>query len=158
MTEVHLIDVLEQPVAGVRQRVRMDELTGVFDTRFQEVLAALHTAGRHPAGAPYARYRGEPTDTIDVEIGFPVDGPFTVTGDVVPGTLPAVRAAEAVHVGSYDGLPATYDEMFAWISEHGLNAMDEMWEVYESGMESDPDPATWRTRIVWPVTGPALTP
>jgi effector-binding domain-containing protein len=154
--DIHLIDVQEQPVAGVRQRVRMDEITTVFDTAFPKVLAAIQQAGAVPAGAPYARYFGTPSDTVDVEVGFPVTQAFTASGDVVVGTLPAARAAEAIHTGSYDTLRETYELLQAWITEHDLQVLDESWEIYEAGPDSDPDPATWRTRVLFPVSGPQV--
>ncbi|MPV37123.1 GyrI-like domain-containing protein [Georgenia subflava] len=156
MTDIHIIELQEQQVAGVRLRVRMDEITTIFDTRFTEVLDALTAAGAQPAGAPYARYRGRPTDTVDVEVGFPVTAPFQGTGEVRGGTLPAVRAAEAVHPGSYDTLPETYAAVERWVAENDLQTLEESWEVYESGPESDPDPSTWRTRVVFPLTGPQV--
>lgn len=157
MSEVHLTDVLEQPVAGVRSRVRTDELTSTFSTMFDRVFTVLTEAGTQVAGAPYARYRGMPTDTVDVEIGFPVVSPFAGHGDVVGGALPGGRVVEALHVGDYGDLRSTYEEVERWMGEHGVRPSEEMWEVYESGPESDADPETWRTRIVWPVTGPAIT-
>ncbi|WP_448070490.1 GyrI-like domain-containing protein [Georgenia yuyongxinii] len=154
--DIHLIDVEEQPVAGVRQHVRLAELTTVLDSAFPKVLDAIRQAGAVPAGAPYARYFGTPSDTVDVEVGFPVAEPFAASGDVVVSTLPAARAAEAVHTGSYDRLPETYRRLETWIAEHDLQALDESWEVYEAGPDSDPDPATWRTRVLFPVSGPQV--
>jgi effector-binding domain-containing protein len=156
MGDIHLIELQEQSVAGVRQRIRMDEITTIFDTRFQEVLQALRSAGVAPAGAPYARYHGEVGETVDVEVGFPVEQPFAGSGDVVGETLPAVRAVEAVHEGAYDSLKNTYEAVERWMGERDLKPLDQSWEIYEAGPESDPDPATWRTRVVFPVTGPQV--
>ncbi len=156
MTEIHMIELLEQPVAGVRQQVRMEDLKNLFDTAFEQVLEAIQAAGAAPAGAPYARYFGRPTETVEVEIGFPVLEPFAASGDIVVSTLPAARAAEAIHTGSYDTLAETYRAIERWIAEHELQMLDESWEIYEAGPESDPDPATWRTRILFPVSGPQV--
>lgn len=41
-----------------------------------------------PAGPPYARYRGEVSETADVEVGFPVVGEFSDDGEVRPSELP----------------------------------------------------------------------
>lgn len=157
MGEIHFTEVVEQPVAAVRSRVRMDELPDAFSSAFHRVFAALAEAGIRASGAPYARYRGMPTDTVDVEIGFPVESPFPGSGDVIGETLPAGRAVEALHSGDYDSLRGTYEEVERWMRAHDVIPSDQMWEVYLSGPESDPDPATWRTRIVWPVTGPGIT-
>lgn len=155
MPEIHLTDVLEQPVAAVRQRVRMDDLTDTMDTAFPHVLAALTQAGAQAAGAPYARYRGVPNGLVDVEAGFPVASPFAGSGDVVGEVLPAAHGVEAVHIGSYATLSATYEAMERWMRENGVTPSEEMWEFYETGPESGTDPASWRTRIVWRVTGQA---
>jgi AraC family transcriptional regulator len=39
------------------------------------------------------------------------------------------------------------------MGEHSLTPSDEMWEVYLSDPQTEPDPATWRTQIFWPVAG-----
>lgn len=157
MEEIRIIDEPEQTIAGVRQRARMDQLPDIFDMTFQQVAAALMAAGVTPAGAPYARYRGTPTDTVDVEIGFPVAAPFPSTGELVVSSLPAVRAVETVHVGSYASLKDAYRRVEAFIAERGLSRLDQSWEFYDAGPDSDPDPATWRTRVVFPLTGPQVT-
>jgi effector-binding domain-containing protein len=165
MGEIRLIEWLEQPTVGVRQVVRWNDLPAVFGRAVPAVATALQRAGRAPAGAPYARYRGRLTDAVDVEVGFPVVEPVPADdvvidlpagSDVVVDRLPGVRAAESVHTGAYDGLHATYARMESWVAEHHLDVLDQSWEIYEAGPESDPDPATWRTRIVMPVTGPAV--
>ncbi|WP_162458365.1 GyrI-like domain-containing protein [Pseudactinotalea terrae] len=157
MSEIHLTEVLEQPVAAVRRRVRMEELQDTMGAAFEQVLAALEESGTRTAGAPYARYRGVSADLVDVEIGFPVESPFAGAGDVVGEVLPAARVVEAVHAGGYDALRSTYEEIERWMREKGVTPSEEMWEFYESGLQSDPDPANWRTRIVWPVTGLAIS-
>lgn len=157
MEDIRIIDLPAQATAGVRRQVRMDELSSVFDRTFQQVAAALMEAGVSPAGAPYARYRGMPAETVDVEIGFPVAEAFVASGELVVDALPAVRAVESVHVGSYDTLADAYGRMEAFVKEKGLTTLDQSWEMYEAGPESDPDPATWRTRIVFPLTGPQVT-
>lgn len=165
MDEIRLIECQEQPTVGVRQVVRADDLPALFDRAVPAVAEALQRTDTHPAGPPYARYRGRMRGGFDVEVGFPVTEPARLTGlriEAPPGsqpvadTLPAVRAAETVHTGAYDGLPDTYARLEAWVEEHDLQPLNESWEFYESGPASDPDPGTWRTRILMAVTGPAV--
>jgi len=49
------------------------------------------------------------------------------------------------------GPPRTYAEITRWIAEHGLTAATEMWDQYLSRPPGSPDPATWRTMVVFPV-------
>ena len=89
--------------------------------------------------------------TVDVEVGFPVAQPVPGDGRVRASTLPAARTVQAEHVGPYEGLADTYDEVHRWIGEHHLTATDEMWEIYLTGPESGSEPASWRTQVVQPI-------
>lgn len=150
MTSFELIEHDEQATAAVRGRITMDQIPDFIDTGLRAVMEAVQRQGAHPAGPPYSLYRGMPTDTIDVEVGFPVTEPVEPAGDVVPSSLPAGRAAEGLHVGKYDTLRQTYDEMARWITDQGLRPADHMWETYLS--EPTGDPATWQTKVTWPVS------
>jgi len=154
--EISLIDVEEQPTVAVRRQVRMVELADFLGGTFDAVAAEVSRAGLRIAGAPFARYRGKPTDVVDVEAGFPLTEPWRADGDLVAGNLPAARAIEAVHHGSYDELRGAYTAIEAWAAEHHVTTQEDVWELYEAGPQSDPDPQTWRTRIVWPIERPAV--
>lgn len=164
--EILVIEHEEQPAIGVRQRVHRDDLPATVGQALPVVVAALRRTGAAPAGPPYARYRGSMGGTVDVEVGFPVIDPVPLeklrqedapAGTFVADPLPAARAAETVHVGGYEAISQTYERLAAWLGRHGLQPLDESWELYESGPSSDPDPATWRTRLVMPVSGPELS-
>jgi effector-binding domain-containing protein len=156
MDDIHVIDVLAQGTVGIRRVVPTDSLAEVFPELLERVAAALAAAGASSAGPPYARYRNMTGATVDVEVGFPVEVAPAAGGDVLAGELPPGRVVEAVHVGPYDALSGTYQRIEAWVREHGLELGTQSWEIYEAGPMSDPDPGTWRTRIVWPLTGPPL--
>jgi effector-binding domain-containing protein len=151
MVEIELVELPEQPTAALHDDVPMTELPAFFDRAFHTVAEALQAQGAAPAGPPFAHYRGRPGETVDVEGGFPVAAPIHHAGSVHPGVVPAGRYAQAVHVGDYDSLEQTYAAVEHWIDEHGLEAAEDMWEIYLSDPEHEPDPAAWRTRVLWPV-------
>lgn len=155
MTEIRITERDEQPTAGIRETVAMAKLTEFFGRAFGQTMATLQAQGVQPAGPPFGRYYGMPTDVVDVEAGFPVSTAITPAGDVRPGTLPAGSVVEAVHVGPYDTMTDTYAEVEKFIANAGLVAGPVMWESYVTGPEEHPDPATWQTRICWPVSDPA---
>ncbi|PNI09735.1 AraC family transcriptional regulator [Arthrobacter sp. AFG7.2] len=146
--KVHLAG---QPVAVVRERVPMDALTDFFGRAFGTVMAAAQAQDCTPAGPPFALYRGMPSDTVDVEAGFPIDGNFTDTDGVASGTLPETDALEALHIGPYDSLEKTYQAILEQMEAEGLTPADIMWEYYLSDPEQEPDPAKWQTRVIWPL-------
>lgn len=151
MTEIRLRDHTEQHTAVLREQIPMSGLPEFFQRAFGAVMAAVEAQGTSVSGPPFGMYHGMPAETVDVEAGFPVAAPITASGDVVPSVLPAGQVVEAVHVGPYEMLEATYREVEAWIAEQGLCGTDVMWESYLSDPEAEPDPATWRTLICGPV-------
>jgi effector-binding domain-containing protein len=92
-----------------------------------------------------------PAETVEVVVGFPVAGPIAAQGEVVPFELPGGRVVTGTHVGPYDTLTNTYEELTAWTQAEGLTLAEGMWESYLSDPSAEPDPATWRTQVVWPL-------
>jgi effector-binding domain-containing protein len=150
-TQIQVTERAEVGTAGVRRTVPMGELTDFFSHAFTETMRVLTAQGLHPAGPPFGKYYGMPGAAVDVEAGFPVEGPVTASGEVRPGTLPGGRVVEAVHVGPYDTMMQTYDVIEQFFAGEGWTPGDVMWESYLSDPDAEPDPATWRTLISWPL-------
>lgn len=65
--------------------------------------------------------------------------------------LPACEAAVTVHTGSYDGLADAHAAMDHFLHEHSLTKGGPAREVYVTDPGEVPDPAQWKTQIVWPL-------
>lgn len=151
MSGFELVTVPERPTAVLHETVLMKDLPSFFQRAYGEVFGAMQAEGIPPAGPPFALYLGMPTDRVEVEVGFPVARPFTERGSVHASTLPAGRCVHGLHVGPYDTMTETYGELTQWVADHQLVAAKEMWEVYLSDPQKEPDAKTWRTEIFWPV-------
>jgi len=151
MNEIRTVELPEQHTAVLRDKVATDELPAFFARAFSATAAVLGQQGQVPAGPPFGLYHGMPTSVVDVEAGFPVATPVAPDGEVVPGTLPAGQAVEAVHVGPYDTMGETYSQVEQWMVGQRLVPGPVVWESYLSDPEREPDPATWRTVIHWSV-------
>jgi predicted enzyme related to lactoylglutathione lyase/effector-binding domain-containing protein len=149
--EPTLVHCTEQPTAVVRETVAMAALTEFFSRAFGSVMAEAQRQNVQLAGPPFALYRGVPTETVDVEAGFPIAGRMSESGTVVTGTLPETDAFEAVHTGPYETLGETYSAIQDRMREAGKNPSGAMWEFYLNGPPSEPDPSKWQTKVVWPV-------
>jgi effector-binding domain-containing protein len=115
------------------------------------VFAAVARSGGHPAGPPFTKYTAYSETSVEFETGVPVATPFAGVDDVVPGEIGGCEAAVALHVGPYDAIGATYGALQAWIEARGRTPSKVMWERYLSDPQTDPDPSTWRTEVVWPL-------
>lgn len=146
-----IVQTVRVEAAAVRGTMPTTELTGFFDRSFTTIATVLAEQGRSVTGPAYARYFGIPGDTVDVEVGFPVDKPVSRSGEVYPTALPAAQVARTVHEGSYDRLSDSWRALWEWIVSRGLEAADEMWEVYTSEPGPDVDPTTLRTDLSWPL-------
>jgi effector-binding domain-containing protein len=149
MNEYHVVDLTPQPTAVVRDTVLMSKLTDFFGRAFSAVGSVLGSQGVPFAGAPFALYLSMPTETIELEAGFPVGAPFTPSGEVISSALPGGRAVATMHVGPYDTMHETYDAMLAWMKGRGMVPGAAMWEVYLSDPQKEPDPVKWQTMIYW---------
>jgi effector-binding domain-containing protein len=150
MADTQLVELDEQPTAVIKAVIATNEMVAFFDRAFGAVMQTMAAQGVDPAGPPFALYHGLPTDTVELEAGFPVTAAIDDAGEVVAGTLPGGRAVQAMHQGSYDTLPQTYAEVRERLAEEGLQPGPSAWECYLTDPQAQPDPATWQTLVVWP--------
>jgi effector-binding domain-containing protein len=139
------------PTACVRVHTTADRIGEAFRQALPKVAAHIEEVGGTIAGPPYARYHEFGPSGVDMEVGVPTAVAIPANGDVTSAELPAVEAAVTVHQGPYERLGETYDRLERWIDEHGHEAGRDMWEIYLTDPQEQPDPAEWRTEIVWPL-------
>jgi hypothetical protein len=103
-------------------------------------------------GPPGGRYDNElfSTGRGAVLVYRPTADPASY-GRVKPVELPAVELAATIHRGTHDDIDVTYGRLGAWVVDHALAVDGPVHETYVVGPRDDPDPATWRTEIGWPV-------
>lgn len=134
--------------AGIRQTVPMNELGRVFPEVYQKVAGAVMAAGGQLRGPAYACYFGMPTDVVDVEIGFSIDRELDLDGMTVT-SWPPTQAVVGTHLGPYDRLAESYEEIGAWMEQQDIALTDFMWEFYDSPPDVDQTKAV--TRMVFPL-------
>ncbi len=122
MTTFTVKDQARQSAAAIRAEVPMAELRSVFDRAFGAVMAAVGKQGVSITGPPFGFYPRMPTETVEVVVGFPVSGPVTPDGEVVPFELPGGPAISGVHVGPYERLEQCYSDLEAWAPRVGERA------------------------------------
>ncbi|MEV5974868.1 GyrI-like domain-containing protein [Streptomyces sp. NPDC051921] len=101
----------------------------------------------------FGLYHGASGETLDLEVGFVTDRAVRPEAGVVAGSLPGGRIARLTHVGSFDGLGASWERLGAWMRERGMTAGEDRWETYVTRPSPDTDPRDLRTELNWPVVG-----
>ena len=149
-----LVSVEPMTAAVVRGTIAVAEVRDFFDRSFGVLGGALAAQGLAPAGPAFAIYRSVPTDTMDLEVGFPVDRAIEPDGAAETGELPGGQVARVVHAGSFDDLTDAWQRLGVWIGAQGLTPGEPFWEVYLTEPSPDIDPADLRTELNWPVSSP----
>lgn len=161
LTDTRIVELEPQQTAAVRVQQPMGELdlASAFDRFMPLVTEEIGAKGGAIGGPPYGRYHRFGPDVVDVEIGFPVATPPDLPqlasrepGEVGLSELPGGPVARTVHIGSYDGLSATYDALHEWIhAQPGYDDGVGAWESYVDDPGSGSDLATLRTEVLWPL-------
>jgi AraC family transcriptional regulator len=150
------IAVKDLPVAYalvMRRRITREDIA----TALSECLPAVFTYalgnGLALAGPPFARYPELGMAHLVLEAGITVAAlPSTEPGGGIETlTLPARRAAVAIHRGPYDRLPETYRAIEEWLDREGLTSDGAPMETYLTDPGEHPDPATWETEVAQPI-------
>ena len=145
---VELSPTITAVIAGV---IEMSAIADFFDRSFSTLPAVMEAQGVAPTGPAFARYHGQPSDTVDLEVGFPTDRAVEPDGEVRASDLPGGRAAHLTHLGSFDQLGESWGRLAGWIAEQGLTPTSDIWEVYVTEPSPDMDPADLVTELYWSV-------
>jgi DNA-binding transcriptional MerR regulator len=155
-TMTYTIDLVELPMghtAGRRLTIPPADLSAAIPRVIGETMGALGARGIAAAGPPFVVYHeGMPdSEAMTIEVGWPVGAPVAGDGDLQPGTLGGCLVARTTHVGPYDQLPTAWAALGEWIQARGHESAGAPWESYPTDPQEEPDPATYRTEISWPV-------
>lgn len=148
-TEPEILELDPQTTGVVAGVIPAAEIAPFYDRAFSALPPALAAQGIAITGPAFGRYNAPPSDTFDLEAGFPVQGEIETDGDVRASSLPGGRVARLVHEGSFDGLGESWGRLGAWIGEQGLTHGEVFWEVYVTEPSPDMDPADLRTDLYW---------
>ena len=83
--------------------------------------------------------------------GFPVAALATPRATSVNDVLPGGPAVITVHPGGYDTIRDTHQLLSDWVDKQHLTRPAVIWEESIVGPAENPDPASWQTRLVYPV-------
>lgn len=140
-----------QPFLFVRKQCSHAEIAAAIGECLPRVYMHCQEHALAMVGPPIVRYAKVGAGLLTIEGGFPLATPATGDGELEAGELQGGPVATAVHVGPYDALPQTHAAIERWIAEHGHRAKGAPWEQYLTDPGEEPDPAKWRTQVVYPL-------
>lgn len=138
MPRVSNIEVLrkrEQPTLFIRTRTGVERLPMLIGESYCKMAAYLEELGEHVSDVPYVAYHNMDMQDLDVEIGFPVAKALPEKGDIQAGSIPEGNVVFCMYRGAYREMASAYNDMAAWIEEHGLKPVGSVYECYYNGPE-----------------------
>ncbi len=117
---------------------------------YPEIIQYMTSKGVQPMGPPYALYYNMDMSALDIEIGFPVRDSLEGNDRIQPASLPAGKAAMALHVGPYEKIEETYNALAAFVKERHLTPKTFSYEFYLNDPR-ETKPEDLKTEIYFPL-------
>lgn len=149
-------DITQQPLEAMtllcmRSRVEQSKVADALAELLPGVFGFATAKGIAMVGPPMTRYTEWGPGMVTVEAGLPVAPGSKGEGEVEAVELAAGRGAVTVHTGPYDGLGDAHAALEVYLHEHDLEAGGPPVEIYLTDPGEVPDPAEWKTKVIWPI-------
>jgi effector-binding domain-containing protein len=138
------------PLAVIRRQAKASELSRVVPECCGLVWDAVR-AQQAQAGRHVAIYWD---DSVRLEVGVELHGPFAERGEVVRSATPAGAVASATHFGPYSGLGAAHEAIRRWCMANNHSLAGPNWEIYGHWQrEWDTNASQIRTDVYYQLAG-----
>ena len=142
-----IVQTSTQPAAVIHITIPREQIREVMHPAIMEVIEAVKSQGIGPTGPVFSHHFDLQPGMFNFEVGVPVSASVKAVGRVKAGEIPAAKVVRTTYTGPYEDLGDAWGEFMDQLEAEGHQPVDEFWESYVSGPESDPDPATWRTQL-----------
>lgn len=147
--EIEVIERKSEPLVYIEARPTVWMMPFVIGRAYHRMAAYLEREKRTVSGEPFVHYLDTPWEKLlqggfftalyttllrrwHMRICMPVDAAVPGEGSIKGGTFAGGRYAKAVHRGSYKAMKQTYEQLYAAITDQGLEAKNECIEVYRN--------------------------
>ncbi len=146
--EVHKVDLPEQTLLAIQRIFAPADIAHVLGEILPTVYQFVMESGIDIAGAPVCRYKEWTKEQATVEAGLPITGNARPEGEIILSSIPAGRYASVIHRGSYDTVDHAHQAIEKWLQRQGLTADADVFEIYLTDPDEQPDPAEWQTQVM----------
>src|ERR1700683_4072430 len=130
------VQLTATPILVVTETAPLEGIAKAYADGFTQIAKFMAKNKLHQAGAPLG-IDGEVTPgSYQFDAGIPVDRGDVVSADGVRAIQSyAGKALKTTHVGAYDGLSRTHDQLLAYMAVHGYSAKGPIfsWFVDDPG-------------------------
>lgn len=156
----YTIDITQEEVTGYNYlgmegscAMVSDSIGAAYGMAFGSLMAYLTSNEMQPAGMPFSSSKdfSPDSDVYNYLAGVPVAEPIAEAPEgMVAGVTHTGNAVKGVHVGPYENLTESYEQLHAYITANGLTIIGDPWEEYVDD-PGEVAPEAVRTFIYFPV-------
>ncbi len=148
---IRVKQVASEPLAVVRRRASLPELSNVVPAACGEVWKSIRAQQISGAGRLVALYLD---DQINLEVGVELSAPYSGNGQLLASATPAGRVATAMHLGPYTLLHKAHEAIRSWCGDKGYRLAGPNWEIYGHWIEEwNTDPTKITTEVCYLLGG-----
>jgi effector-binding domain-containing protein len=131
----------------------MQAVSNQMGKMYGELEGVLKKSKVEMSGYPFCIYPKFTEESMDMICAIPVPGEARLPSKYKVSLAPGGRAVKATHIGAYEKLEATHNELNNYITFKNLQISGAPWEVYVTDPYVEKDTAKWITEIYYPVAG-----
>lgn len=139
---------------GVSSKVNPQDAAAIsrqMGKAFGELVAATTQAKVQVVGSPFCVYPALNNESMEMICALPVSKDVPAVGKFKVQQLPGGPAVKAIHLGAYEKLVNTHQEIGKYIQVKMLAVNGAPWEVYVTDPMAEKDTARWVTEVYYPV-------
>lgn len=118
---------------------------------YTELFTVLQKSKVKTTGHPFCLFPKFSEESMDMVCALPIAGDAKLPAKYKIEQTPATKVLKVVHLGNYDNLQKTHEEMNKYIQYKNYNVTGAPWEVYMTDPYVEKDTAKWVTEIYYPI-------
>ncbi len=130
VSEFDVTVVPQQPALSISKKIPATEIPSVVGAAFGKIENYLKEIGEVPAGPPYIAYFNDDMESLDMEIGLPVNHPVLGLNQIEANKTIGGRVASCIYKGPYSEIGEAYGELTQFVKGKGLKTKGIACEIY----------------------------
>lgn len=143
-------EMKEKHALMIRKTTSIQDMPTVLGQCFQEIIQYVMESGAAEPVESFVIYHNMDMSNLEIDVGFTVTESQPGREHIISSSIPAGQYAVALHVGPYETLNVTYEELTRFVGERRLTVDSWVYEVYLNNPMDNPDEPA-KTMIYFPL-------
>jgi effector-binding domain-containing protein len=149
---VEIEDAPEINYMSIRDTASISTIGPKLGTHYGTIGKVMESQKLEMAGAPFAIYYSESNTQFDMDVAMVTAKPGKAEENVKPGKIASGKVLVANYYGPYEQSGMGHEAIDTYLKSHPeIQVIGAPREEYITDPETEPNPANWLTRVVYPI-------